>query len=124
MKRLVSYTSLRLQIPCTYSLPTSYIYSTFNRKPVWNPVEHLRWRFFSEIVNKVVGYFLRKAPLCIFDKMFDRILNATLSNNLSQLEESQRISFPPRELQKGILDSLCLPISLVYTNNKGKSSAT
>ena len=31
---------------------------------------------------KAVGYFCRRAPSCIFDRMFDRILNATLSNNL------------------------------------------
>ena len=31
---------------------------------------------------KVIGYFCRRAPSCIFDRMFDRILNATLSNNL------------------------------------------
>ena len=31
---------------------------------------------------KTVGYFRKKAPSCIFDRMFDRILNATMSNNL------------------------------------------
>ena len=49
--RLILYTSLQLQIPCTYSLPTLHIYSTSNRRRVWNPVEHLRWSFFAEIVN-------------------------------------------------------------------------
>ena len=29
-----------------------------------------------------IGYFCRRAPSCIFDRMFDRILNATLPNNL------------------------------------------
>ena len=31
---------------------------------------------------KGVGYFCKRVPSCIFDRMFDRILNATLSNNL------------------------------------------
>ena len=31
---------------------------------------------------KPVGYFCRRAPSCISDRMFDRILNATLTNNL------------------------------------------
>ena len=31
---------------------------------------------------KVVGYFRRRALSWIFDRMFDRILNATLPNNL------------------------------------------
>ena len=31
---------------------------------------------------KAVGYFLRRATSCIFDRMFDRILNATLPKNL------------------------------------------
>ena len=31
---------------------------------------------------KAVGYFYRGAPSCIFDRIFDRILNATLPNNL------------------------------------------
>ena len=41
---------------------------------------------FAEIVNvliKAIGYFRRRAPLWIFDGMFDRILNASpLPNNL------------------------------------------
>ena len=31
---------------------------------------------------KAVGYFRRRAPSCIFDRMFGRTLNATLPNNL------------------------------------------
>ena len=49
--QLVLYTSLQLQIPCTYSLPALHIYSTSNQRHVWNPVEHLWWSFFAEIVN-------------------------------------------------------------------------
>ena len=77
--RLVLYTSLRLQFPRTYSLHTDYIYSTSNWRRIWNPAKHLRWSFFVEIVNvfKAVGYFHRRAPSCIFERMFDRILNAT-----------------------------------------------
>ena len=35
----------------------------------------------SQRVN-AVSYFCRRAPSCIFHRMFDRILNATLPNNL------------------------------------------
>ena len=49
--RLVLYISLQLQIPCTYSLPTLQIYSTSNQRRIWNPVEHMRWSYFAEIVN-------------------------------------------------------------------------
>ena len=52
--------------------------------------------------------------------MFDRILNVTLSNNLLQLKEGLRKSFPPLGLHKGVLDSPCLPILLVYNNQKNK----
>ena len=79
--RLALCTSLQLQIPCTYSLPTLHIYSAYNGRCIWNPVEHLRCSFFAEIV-KAVGYFRRRAPSCISNKMFDKILNATLPNNL------------------------------------------
>ena len=49
--RLVLYTSVQLQKPCTHSLPTLHICSTSNRRRIWNPVEHLRWSVFAEIVN-------------------------------------------------------------------------
>ena len=67
---------------------------------------------------KAVGYFCRRATLCIFDRMFDRILNATSPNNLLWLEEGLRRSFTPLELHKGILESLCLLILLIYTSNR------
>ena len=73
---------------------------------------------------KTVGYFCRRAPSCIFGKMFDRILNATLPNNSLKLGEGLRRSFPPLELRKGILDSPCLLILLIYTSNKENSSTT
>ena len=56
--------------------------------------------------------------------MFDRTINVTLPNSLLQLEEGLRRSFPPVGIQKGILDSPCLLILLIYTkhkNNKIKS---
>ena len=73
---------------------------------------------------KVVGYFCRRAPSWIFDRMFDRILNATRPNNLLQIEEGLQRSFPPLELHKGILDSSCLLILLIYTNNAENPSTT
>ena len=71
---------------------------------------------------KAVDYFCRRASSYIFDRMFDRILNATLPNNLLQLEEGLRRNFPPLELDKGIFDSPCLLILLIYTSNKENSS--
>ena len=41
--RSVLCTSLRLHIPCTYSLPTPHIYSTSNQRHISS--------FFTEIVN-------------------------------------------------------------------------
>ena len=75
---------LQLQIPCTYSLPTLHIYSTSNQRDIWNSVTHLDHKLFyrnSQSV-KAVGYFYRRALSCIFDRMFDRILNGILLNNL------------------------------------------
>ena len=72
---------------------TVYMHLTFtapNRKCIWNPVEHLRWSFFWGNSRRLqaVGYFCRRAP----SWMFDRILNATLSNNSIQL------ALPPNSL--------------------------
>ena len=64
--RLVLYTSLQLQTPCTYSLPTLHIYSASNRRHIWYPVEHLRWSFFAEIVNVL-------RPLAIFTGELHRV---------------------------------------------------
>ena len=46
--------------------------------------------------------------------MFDRILNTTLPINLSYLAEGLR-RLPPLGLYKGMLDSPCLFILLIYT---------
>ena len=82
--RLVLYTSLQLQIPCTCNLPTLHIYSTSSRRCVWDPLEPLRWSFFCRNSQRVraVSYFCKRAPSCTFDRMFYRILYATLPNNL------------------------------------------
>ena len=45
--QLVLYTSQS----CTYGIPTIHIYTTSNRRHIWNPAEHLPWNFFAEIVN-------------------------------------------------------------------------
>ena len=81
-------------------LQSLHIYSTSNRMRIWNPVKHLLWRFIRRNSQRVkaVGYFRRKAPSCIFNRMFDRVLNGTLPNNLLNLEEGLRRSFPPVEL--------------------------
>ena len=36
----------------------------------------------TQIRVKSVGYFRKRAPSCIFDRMFDKILNVILPNNL------------------------------------------
>ena len=40
----------------------SSIFQTLSQKPIFNPVEHLRWRFFVKIVNslKVLSIFAKK----------------------------------------------------------------
>ena len=102
--RLILHTSLHLEIPCTYSLLTLHIYSTSNCREIWNSVEHLHHELFCRNCQRVkaVGFFRRKAPSCIFGRMFDRILNGTLPNNILEVGEGLRRSFPPLELHKGL----------------------
>ena len=97
---------------------TAYLHSTFTIPPIGGAFE-IQSNIYGGNSQRVktVGYLRRRAPSCIFDSMFDRIINATLPNNLLQLEGLRR-SFPPLELPKGILDSPCLLIPLIYTNNK------
>ena len=71
---------------------------------------------------KAAGYFHRRVPSCIFRRVFDRILNAAPPNNLLLLEEGARRNFPPLELRKEILVSLCLLMLLIYTDNKKNPS--
>ena len=121
--RLVLYTSLHQS--CTYSLPTLHIYSTSNRRHIWNLVEHLHHELFCTDSQRVkaVGYFRRRAPSCIFDRMFDRIVNGSLPNNILLLEEDLRSSFPTGVTQ-GNRGLPCLLILLIYTSNKENSSTT
>ena len=65
---------------------------------------------------QMIGYFCKRAP----SQMFDRILNMTLSNNLLQLVEGLRRSFPSLGLLKRTLDSPSLLIFLIYTEHKTK----
>ena len=62
--------SMQLQSSCTH------IYRIYNQRCISNPVEQFFWGN-SQCV-KAIGYFHRRAPLWIFDRIFDRILNATL----------------------------------------------
>ena len=117
----VSTTSLRLslwlQIPC--SLPTPHICSTFSIGGALGiKLSICGGAFFCRNSRciKVVGYFCRRAP----SWMFDRILDATLSHNLLWLAECLRRSFPSLGLHKGILDSPCFLILLIYTKHKPK----
>ena len=125
--RLILYTSLRLRIPCNNSLPTLLIYSTSNRRCIWNQVEYLRWSFLAEIVNVL-------RPLVIFA---EEIHCASLTGCLtgfcmrpcpityySSEVYGLRRNFLPLELHKGILDSPCLLILLIYANNEEISSTT
>ena len=75
--------SNKLQIPCTYNLPTLHIYSTSKLEGHLESSRTSAVKRFCRNSQRVkpVGYFCRRAPSCIFDKMFDRILNATLPNN-------------------------------------------
>ena len=82
--QLVLYNSLQLQImllETTYTPHLQYLQSLeFSRK---STVE-LFCR--NNQLVKTVGYFSIKVPSCVFDRMFDRILNATLLNSLLLLE--------------------------------------
>ena len=91
---------------CTSHALKVYLHSTFT-VPSINLVEHLHHELFCRNSQRVkaVDCFRRRAPSCIFDRMFDRILNGKLPSNFIQLEEGLRRSFPPLQLHKRILDS-------------------
>ena len=95
---------------------TPHLQHLSNQKPMWNPVKHLRWCFFCGISQslRAVGCFRKRAS----SWMFDRILTAILLINLSNLTEALRRSFLPLGLHKGILDSPCLLILLIYTKQQ------
>ena len=104
----VATNSMHLQ--STYN---PYLQHLSERRHICNPVKHLQWSFFADQRLQAVDYFDKRAPLW----MFDRILNATLSNNLLQLASLRR-SIPSLGLQKETLDSPCLLILLIYTKHK------
>ena len=74
---------------CSYKFHafTVYLHSTFTVLQCEVRLEFSRasaMEFFSRNSQrvKVVGYFRRRPPSSIFDRMFDKILNAALPNNL------------------------------------------
>ena len=72
------------------------IYSTSSRMRIWNPVGSLWWHFSDRF--QIVGCFLRGAP----SLMFDRILNATLSQEKVSTtwvtQGNLELSLPPNSL--------------------------
>ena len=44
------------------------IFQTFSQKPIFNPVENLRWNFFTKIVNslKALSIFAKKSFIVMF----------------------------------------------------------
>ena len=59
---------------CRLGTTVSSIFQTLSQKPIFNPVEHLRWIFFCENINsfKPLSIFAKKAPF------FDQALNTPL----------------------------------------------
>ena len=76
------YNNLCLQIPCICSLPTPHTYSTSEAHLESSPTSAVE--LFCGISQRVkaIDYFRRRAPSWMFDRIFGRILNATLPNNL------------------------------------------
>ena len=85
-----------MHLQSTYTL---YLQHLSNCRHIWNPVEQLQWTFIAELVDIFGPLAIFTAPLW----MFDRILNAALSNK-----------------HKGILDSPCPLIRLIHTKHKPK----
>ena len=103
---------------CSYKFHalTVYLHSTFT-------VSHFIWGeafLQKQSTSQALGYFCRRAPSCIFDKMSDRILNATLPNNSLQFEEGLRRSFSG--VTQRNLGLPCLLILLIYTSNYSSTS--
>ena len=63
-KRCYTYFPAEYFLGLIYRLVTrvSSIFQTLSQKPIFNPVEHLRWRFFVKIVNslKLLSIFAKK----------------------------------------------------------------
>ena len=69
-----------MHLQCTYTPYLQYLQSEEHLKTGGTSAVELFCRYSQRV--KAVGYFYRTAPSCIFDGMFERILNATLPNNL------------------------------------------
>ena len=69
-----------IHLQSTYTLHFQYLQSEAHLESSRTSAVELFCR--NSKCVKAVGYFRRRAPSCIFDRMFDRILNATLPNNL------------------------------------------
>ena len=69
-----------MHLQSTYTPHLQYLQSETHL----NLVEHLHHELICRNSQRVkaVGYFCGRAPSCIFDRMFDGILNGTLSGNL------------------------------------------
>ena len=63
-KRCYRYfpTEYFLGLICRLVARVSLIFQNLNQKPIFNPVEHLQWRFFVKIINslKVLSIFAKK----------------------------------------------------------------
>ena len=66
-KRCYTYFPAEYFLGLIYRLVTrvSSIFQTLSQKPIFNPVEHLRWRFFVKIVNslKLLSIFAKKSSI-------------------------------------------------------------
>ena len=65
-KRCYTYFPAEYFLSLIYRLVTrvSALFQTLSQKPIFNPVEHLRWRFYVKIVNslKLLSVFAKKLP--------------------------------------------------------------
>ena len=110
-------TSLQLQIPCTWSLPTPHIYSTF---PIGGAFRMQSRSFFAETVDvfrplAIFAEQLHRGCLTGFQMRFCPIIHYS-----SLACRSSEEKFPPLGLHQGILDPPCLLILLIYTKHKNK----
>ena len=112
------HTSLRLQIPCNWSLRTPHIYSTFPIGGAFGIQSNIWGGAFCGNSRglQAVTYFCRRSP----SWMFERIPDATLSSNLLQLAEDLIGTFLSLGSHKGILESPCLLVVFIYTKHKTK----
>ena len=116
------HTSLWLQIPYTYSLPTTHIYSTSSRRCIWNHLQTSGAELFCRNSQRVraVGYFRRRAPFVDVWQDVSQNSKYDPANNSLWLKKGLRRSLPPLGLN--ILDFSCLLILLIYTNNKNSTT--